>query len=511
MRGVVDSLISVFATIAFAALTMLFYPSWVWSLAVLVPTTIFYEIILRSPSATAYIIAKRTKAVGITAIVILALGGLTYYLAGVWQWSSVVSSGSLQQPSISNSDMVIIVGFCLLGIVLGILFRQALGRSVFSTLLQKLSVGQRITTIGIWTTILIVAPYPIHPKAVPFYVWGVALGVLIHKAVHLWLSRKVQGFRRIANIYHAWPPEAELTTLEHDVLKLFKRLRFRKLRKKLDGSKQRVESGSDSSLRLALISASLFRIKGNYEAAIREVTEVVPRGPVVIDSPVKVHLYLMRAICQRDANQDKEARQTIDSLLATKEGQSCPLVQATDSLLQSEEVLKDPSNFQPSVDPLDAAHKSMRNRSSLMKLREGMIAIGYPDQLKDFFSRFLDYCVPVTAPFLLDVLGYALLSAGYTYEASVFFHECITVDPTYTAAYLHLGDYFHVKQTMTTSDSIKANCIWNAKLCYYAAKYSEKVGRSRIFQIASKRLDDLERRYRIQPVARVSDGQQEPS
>jgi len=483
-KEIIDGFIWLFTIVLLAFLTQIFLASWVWTVVILLPMAIIFQGLLRSSRIAGFIIAKRSWMVFCVSFLLIC-SGLIIIIVRLFDYDILLLSSLEQNRIVGNINRTAsIIGFIVIGVILGALFRQAVGRAIYGTLLHRLTVGHRVSCIAIWTATVIIFPYPYHPEAIPYYFCGVAIGILIHKAFHLWLERKVQGYRRICNIYAAWPSGAQGTHEEYQALKLLKKLRHTRLRKRLNDWKS--EGRNVFTTKLTLISASLFRIEGDYERSNAEIDSAC--DPESIKTMEDIHLLLLKTINLRDCNKDVEAIQLINILRLSQIGRTCPLVHATYSLLQSETVLNDLQGFTPSIKPLLSSYRSMLHRNNLVLVRQSISRANSTGRMKEFLSRFLDYCVPVSTTLMLDVLGYALLAANHISEAKVLFQECITVDPTYTSAYLHLGDYFTIRACSISEPSLKARNAWHASLCYWTAKYSEKVNSSRVSTISSHRL-----------------------
>lgn len=484
-HGILDHLTWSAVVLALSLMTKLFVSSWVWVFLILIPMTVFLISLKSNTKWLGYLIAHRTRFVFGVVSVFLLIGLIVYLdvyrvLPEDWRLVGRVLSFPNQEARLD-----IVVGFGLLGIVLGALLRQALGRAVYGTLLRSWSIGPQITIIGIWTTVVILCPYPVHPYAVSYYIWGIAMGMLVHKAVHLWFERRMETYRRMSNIYAAWPDQTQGSKQEHKALEYFRNHKIKRLRKELDKWKNK----GVYSKKLALLSASLYRIEGQYERSNQDIDSATKAD--AIESLEDTHLLMLKAVNLRERQRDSEAQQLLQILTQSEHGKTCPLVHAAQAFLQSDEIMKDITRFQPSQRALKSAYRSMMFRYKLVQVRDQTKRSNALSELQDFYSRVMDYCIPVNATLILDTMGYALLAAGYSYEAKVFFQECITMDPTYSSAYLHLGDYYQVRMLACDDASSQARFNWHASLCYYAAKYSENVIDSRISAMTGKRLESL--------------------
>jgi len=146
-----------------------------------------------SPQFASWLIARRSRVVVSLFCLFLVFGVTLHFLnlnfleSGVVKWES--------------KEIHITAGFFILGIVLGSIIRQILGRVVFESLLGHGTTGLRILGLAVWGTTFIMVPYPEHPYAVPWYIIGFGLGMAIHKWFHLTVEKHAKLRRRLLNIW----------------------------------------------------------------------------------------------------------------------------------------------------------------------------------------------------------------------------------------------------------------------------------------------------------------------
>jgi hypothetical protein len=109
--------------------------------------------------------------------------------------------------------------------------------------------------------------------------------------------------------------------------------------------------------------------------------------------------------------------------------------------------------------------------------------------MDELLGRFVEFGLPVTGPFIVDVVAYSHLAAAYSEEAYVLLRRCIEMDPDYSSAYLHLGDYFLVRRVLTgLATQASASDLWHAEACFQLVIGLEKNRHSRIRRLAQGRL-----------------------
>jgi len=473
-----------------------------YSILVYLPFILFQEGVSRSERFVAWLIAKRNSIVLVTIATTSLIGLVLFFVISNLEQTSTVTQSNLR----FDKDLLRGI-FCFLGIIFGSLFRFSVGRMIYRALLERRRLGFEILALIIWATMAVILLaviwyYPWHRPGIPPYICGIAIGILIHKGTKWWFEKQAETRRRIENVVGAWRLEPDPTPLEKDMIELlakgrnFPSMKYKNLRREIE----RWRDTKYFSKRIALISASVFRIEGDYEPSVDEAA--ITSGKV--NEFVDCHLLLMKSINLADLNPDNdiESERALELVLNSSKCSTCPLAKATKALRLAEKVLEKPGDLPSTrLQPLKLAQEALDLRRTLIAGRKKQqrniktktdLEQGEKEDNADSLSRFLDLSIPVTYTFMLDVLGYSYLAAGFSHEARVLIERCIETDPTYSSAYLHLGDYFLFRNLyFGTMEVLRRNDLWHANLCYRIAIYIEKKRKSKIRRLAEGRIELL--------------------
>jgi hypothetical protein len=269
-------------------------------------------------------------------------------------------------------------------------------------------------------------------------------------------------------------------------------MKYRSLHKYIESWRNR----GQFTKKLALINACVWRVEGDHRRSIAEVEEVVPQGEIT--ELIDRYLLLLKAINLAEIGEQHyaEADGILEKVLNSKIGLPCPLAHATKALRLAEKILEKPESRTISREPLETAMTALNARNDLLRRRKEARAKGAWD-IEIFFGSLHDFGVPVTGTFMSDVTGYSFLAAGFPYEARVVFASCIERDPSYSSAYLHLGDYFLYRNwDHKLAQRAGKKDLWHALLCYYATFYMESKISGKLMQQAERRID-LVRRLQV--------------
>lgn len=474
------------------------------------PLLLFLGALTKSPRMTGLFVARR-GALAILSVVI----GLALSIALV-HWYSEPTGGGLQGQSTNasqqryeedsvaaesaKSDSVysrsllspIVVVFLVQGAIIGALLRNIISRLLTLTLLGRKRLGQHILLGAVWTAGIMIFPWEGHKEVAPLYVSGIAAGVFISRSFRLRLVKTIQAFKRIHEVFDAWPRTAKTSAAELEALKLLARgrqlpfLRFTRLRKKLENWRGTPEFTN----RIALISSALFRIEGNHQGAIVEADQAERPLTNLED----VHLLLLKALSLLELEGEAEADAILNEISATEPGQVCPLATATLALRAAEALVEDPQAVRVSNDPLEKILQALWLRRAILAARSER-GDSSDDVINNFVVRYTEIGIPLTAPYMLDIVGLCMMAAGFPEEGRIFLQRCIEIDRSYSSAYLHLGDYFllrgHLREI--SGNAKEKHETWHARACYYAVRALErKTGHVR--RRATHRLEQIEKR-----------------
>lgn len=477
-RRVPDYVSWILATaLAYVALGFL-VDQWLMTGIAYIPLMVFIEQLSRSPSFLGWLIAHRNRVALLFVLGLVAVGVVLAFVPGPDTPGTDPGSQWLYR--------YLYAPFFAIGILLGVLLRQSCGNLAFAALFGKRRLGVAVGLMCIWTLVLALFPWREHVSTRALYVIGIAAGVAIHKGSRLAFARVAAAYRRIQNIADAWPPTIRATQAEWEALELLQagrdlpNLRFRRLRTKLEEWR----TAGAFTLRLALISASLYRLEGDYMAAIKEI-EGCNAAP---EDPETAHLLLLNSLNLTEVGKDREAEKILDQLLASDGASKCPLAHSTKALRSAEIALKNIDVFSVSEKPLEFALKADTLRRTLMAERMKKRAKG-SQTLDDLLGRFVEFGMPVTAPSLLDILGYCHLAAGHLEQGLIMFRRCIELDPDCPSVYLHLGDYFLFRSILPGGTKTpRKEDWWHATACYEVTRGLERNPGSRLTKLAQERL-----------------------
>lgn len=476
----------------------IFLDHWLWTeLVFFVPVLILLDQLRRSPRSVGFMIASDTP-------LSVAGGVLALISAFIVVW--VRRHSALQ----GATDLRVQVMYLFLGIMLGLAFRHAIGRLVRLTLVARDRLGQSCSVLVIWMLLIILFPLDPHRFAAPFYLAGIGAGILLHKSVRLRLSLRVSAYRRLLEVVDAWPPDALATQAEIEALELLARgrqypsMKFKDLRNFLDTT--RAKSGLTPHL--SLISASVYRLEGDYDRAVTE-TLVAKVPPLHL---VDTHLLLLRALSLEEQSREDETDNLLALIRSSQRGRACPLTAAVRSRREAERALINFQGTRPVKRPLLMATRALELRRRSMTERFRPSAHGLPESspsqnnlqdsdstnvvegpIDNFLKRFIGVGVPLTPSFVLDIVGYCVLAAGNIEEARVILHRCIGIDPGYSYPYLHLGDAFLFRRLLGVGDPRPfVEDLWHARACYHTAASVERSSGSRVRRLAASRLALIE-------------------
>jgi len=459
------------AVMGFAA--SCFVGSPIWLSAAYLPVVLYTGAVSTSPSFLSWLIAWRNVIAFVTFLALVGIG-----VPHALYSTSQLATGPAQGAQLYAAYVVI-------AIIAAVFLRQISGELAFAALFGKKRLALNILTIAAWTVSIILYPWNQHVVARGWYVGGFAVGIIALTVSRLSFARNAAAYRRVEALGDVWPPGMQATAAEWEALKLFARHRFRDLRKKLDAWKD-----SDRFTNcLALLSAVLFRHEGEYEKSLREVQEQnadAKNNAVEID-----HLLLLEAVNLKDLGNDQDAQRRLDQLLCSEVGAACPLVHSTKALWAAEQQLANGNDPTPGTEPLSEARQALHFRREMMKkrLEQNCAQSG---SLDDLLRGFVELGMPVTAASIVDVLACCHLAAGYPEEALPMFERCIEMDPDYSGAYLHLGDYFLHRGRFGGGGGPNASDVWHAEACYRLTSRLQRNKRSRISRLARERLGALQ-------------------
>jgi hypothetical protein len=450
--------------------------------------SLFVERVTSSARSVAFLLARNVE-VAVISFSVLAAGALVAFLLGP---SPTVRSSPIIVPQVAA-----IMLYLTLGLLLGASIRSRAGDLIARALFGMPRFRSSIELTSIWFFTAVTALLPVHRNAMVPFLLGVGSGILLHQSLTLRLAQGVAAQRRLFEVQSNLPDTLPLPETERTALKLLAQgrqllsMRFTRLRTHVENCQER----NAMSKRLHLLSACAWRLEGRYNDAIKD-THHASSPPT---DNVDAQLLLIRALSLED--RDDSANDEIDCLIASLtsslSGRTCPLTKALQARRSAERSIDSARGtivFSKTALELVVASLDLR-RGAWPILEEALQKAD--DEANEFFRGFVAHGVPVTPSWLLDVFGYALLVAGCPQEGRVFLQRCISLDPAYSYAYLHLGDYFLFRRTATVAGGNRAapgkTGTWHARACYLLADRIERSRASRVRRIAHGRLELVER------------------
>ncbi|NJO55259.1 MAG: hypothetical protein HC834_01680 [Rhodospirillales bacterium] len=451
------------------------------------PAILYIEALSRSPRLVGIVCAKRHIISLVLICMILSIGAFLGY-------SQAVSSEYSQDYRLAA------INFLAIGLVLGAILVRLLGDLAFQALIGKRRLGTSILAAGLWSIILVLFPWNAHFHAAPWYCTGLTVGILLDKTIRWRINKAAAAYRRLLDVADAWSPGSMANRAEMEATRLLARGRnlftgkFGRLRKFIDECKTNADD--DFSRRLALISASVYRLEGKYAEALAD-TEPIND---TIEDDVEAHLALLRLQTKEEIGSDNEVDSDLAKLLGLPFSPGCPIAHAIYARRAAEKALRssaksisDIIEAEPDTEPLKYARMSERFRQKVVRdrtqIRIERTGGDFSKSLPLYIAKFSEIGIPYSSSMIIDIVGYCYLAGGMIDEARMHLARCIELDPVYSYGYLHLGDFFlfrnsllHLKSQPTKAD------LWHAAACYYAARSVEINRTSRVRKLAEKRL-----------------------
>jgi hypothetical protein len=448
-----------------------------WTGAFYIPLFVFVEGLSRSPKWAAWLVARQ------------AVGG--FLLAALFASSAFVMP--LLRPSdhlftaMSGSPTKADCIFAFVGLLVGLQLRDRAESVPFRALIGRRRLRSSLGLTVVWTIAIVAFPLWRHEPSRGVYLLSLAIGMLLHKSNTIGMAQANAAYRRLQDIADAFPPGESATRAEIQALDLLAQGRqfpsggFRRLREFLEDCQKH----GLTTRRLTLIGASAHRLEGRYELALEETKDI----PSPLREPADAHLGVLRVMTLDELGRDDEADRLLEMLLLDPLGKNCPIANALRAERLSHEAVDELPPKGPSHAALNAVLLALQRRAAIMRERGRKGAASSVDQ---FLARFLEIGVPVTPSFMLNILGFALVAAGYPEESRVMLIRCIGMDPKFSSAYLHLGDTFLLRSVLSYgATNPTAADLWHASACYHAAVLVERTRRSRVHRLASVRLDQV--------------------
>lgn len=334
----------------------------------------------------------------------------------------VIASTVDFDKQIELSAIVPMIQFAMQGGVVGVILRQLLLSISLNNLFNRSYEIQRLLFLGGINIFLWLFPVVTgHGAFSGFYLLGFAGGLLAHFMWRRILLNRMRLSRYGRSVFEMIAGDkSQLSEVEKQAFLLFIHGKSRKLERLF----QRLEKSSMSP-RLRILQACLLRTEGKYVEALHTVENALLAQERM---PEFDHLlFLQRGLAHGELDENRRMY---------------------DALQQSDKM--EPNNFLPKMTlalrlaeeiPLDAIGPSRESRRALR-----LMALALYNNASKPKSELLSELVGRSLPFrwglVQDAYGYALLKSGDFAFSKDLFLSCIEKEPSFSASYLHLGEWY---------------------------------------------------------------------
>jgi tetratricopeptide (TPR) repeat protein len=396
----------------------------------------------------------------------ITLGLLTVGVAVLFfRWRMVHNPS---YPGYENPMLAI--QFTLQGFVVGIAIRELLLNMSLNNLFGRLIEFQRLLFLSGMVIFLYLVPPPSsrHGAFAPAYVFGFGAGLFAHFLLRR-LSQRGEKVARQKNLLAETATQNQsLTTTEKSAVRHYINRHWRKLRKLY---LSQLELGKRPSPTLALIESCMYRMRGQYDSALRPLEKI---NPEKVDSPnMNGLLLLQRALVLSELGKDEEMYTTLEQSLALNP--KCFLSTIILGLHRAEDLSLESANDE----------KPEQRQKPVRLIREAM-QLNAEKRNSELFSNLVGYSIPLNWAFVQDSYGYALLKAGDYAFSKALFLDCIRKEPNLISAYLHLGEWYLAD--CLNHDRSKER-LTLANLCFAIAISLEGKKKSRIARRSAEMAD----------------------
>jgi tetratricopeptide (TPR) repeat protein len=364
------------------------------------------------------------------------------------------------------------VQFGLQGLVVGIALRELLLNMSLNNLFGEAIDVQRLLFLSGMVIFLLLMPLDTpHGSFLKPYVLGLGVGLFVHFLLRRLFQRGADVSRRGKILLGMLMAENEtLSEVEQISVRYFVKRKWRRLRALY---LKHLEGATTLSAKLAIIESCMYRIRGEYDLALRTIIKVANNENA--DTYVKGLLQLQEGLVLSELGRDQEMYVVLEQSM--KNNPKCFLSTVTYALHLAEEI------------PLKKRHgdSNVDAKRPLNLIRQAM-ELNANERNTELLSNLIGYSVPLSWGFILDAYGYALLKAGdYSFSKSLFL-DCIRKEPHLVSAYLHLGEWY-LAYCLNRKSSPERLTL--ANLCFSIALSLEGRRSSRISKRAKKLTEEV--------------------
>ncbi len=452
--------------------------------AFLVPIGIGVFLEVNFPRLYAFMIARRNW---FTMIVCSTFSFVSYGLI------AMKANLGLQEQLPPNSSIilyvwdrydVIIVRSFVTGIILGILLRTTVSSpEVLSLQPRSVDAVKRRIIFAISALVILIPLPPIPIFVVSIYLFGIGFGVFLHFIARTAWRNHAHRNQRWLTIRERTRPSGQglnLTAKEKLAIWYYTNERFWRLKRLLERVRK--------STTLVILQVCMLRIQGKYELALNALDAELENNKrtETLDSK----LLCLKALSYGELG--KKAAMWKSLKAALKENSNCMLTNLTCALRLAEEIpLTVGINQQVTLDQdsyiLDKSPKEYLWEALRINLERSSSQDGFSLE-----EKIVGYSVPITWTFLEDARAYVLMKEGDMRLSRILLTSCIHHDPTFSSAYLHLGEWFMkrlLSNQLSPTQAMEVSKL--ARISLYVAKYLEGRKKSHLKRRAIACLEEL--------------------
>lgn len=333
---------------------------------------------------------------------------------------------------------IIITQFVFQGAIVGLTIRMLL-LNLFAEVIRAKSVHKaKLLVVAAWVVFIIM--FPIngqHSNLSPFFILGFGIGFYVHYFIRTQDKKNVQSNRLRENILSmlaaikdnqvnsisvSGDDDAIILADEEEIaVNLYSSQKWQSLKKYLDSQ--------DDSPTLFFIRISMLRKMHNYDTAISLIKDRLEEKEFSHEHFLHLHYALNESERFKRNGEWRNKDRVFHHLEeAHVSNPNCLLTCATYALRLADEIEKNETD-------------TLKKEKALSLIWQAMKL--YEDRSKPkIVSLITGMTVPVTYTFLLDTYGYVLLKCGRLRFAKALLLQCLFQDPSYSATYLHLAEWY---------------------------------------------------------------------
>lgn len=357
----------------------------------------------------------------------------------------------------------------LQGATIGLVTRMLVVHTFHQLIRARDAFIAKVLILAVYAAFLLLLPLR-HKHFIPFYLSGFSLGFFAHYLARV-TERKSAIYSRLRQNLLSMVESIKrggtytLSTEEEAAINLYARQQWGKLQHLLNRLLNKTARPIQDTEVLFFIRLSMLRKLHRYGEAINAINEKKMENPVWYKKN-EHFFYLHRALNLNENQGSKEnpkRRHEVlnDIIQAVRINEQCLLSNATLALMLANDIDDDHPK------ECDDNKKS----GSLKFIWRAMNIYEENEHSPKIISLVTGFYIPFTYSFLLDSYGYVLLKNGKLRFAKALFIQCLEQDPSFSASYLHLAEWYIAYFKTHRNDHWKKA----ARLNLYIALYNEKL------------------------------------